>query len=179
MIKLKKILMEDFNYRKYLSEGELLKEDNPKPQEVIDAWKKATSSSELKRFCTRDNCGPAALDIMSFAKDKYGIELDSPFANKTQGFFRADRVVSGKRDFTTQMKKEFKNDGGNWNDDKERESWIENSKYSEGWKYIPHYWLVDEKGNIYDPVGQEQFIDAKYAKDLDKNRYVEEEPEIK
>ena len=38
---------------------------------------------------------------------------------------------------------------------------------------------VDKKGNIYDPVGQEQFVDRKLAKDLDKDRYVEEDPEVK
>ena len=41
---------------------------------------------------------------MSFAKNKYGIELDSPFPNKTQGYFKADKVVSGKKDFTKEMK---------------------------------------------------------------------------
>ena len=166
------------------------------PEEVIDAWKEHTKKGGnsynldhignpkhgqmmYKHFCRRDGCGPAALDIMSFAKKEYGIELDSPFPNKTQGYFKADKVVSGKKDFTKEMKQEFLDGGGNFNNAKEREAWIENSKYSEAWKYIPHYWLVDKKGNIYDPVGQEQFINRKYAKDLDPDRYVEEAPEIK
>ena len=41
---------------------------------LIDAWKKETSDSEIKMFCKRDGCGPAALDLMSFAKER-GIEL--------------------------------------------------------------------------------------------------------
>tara|TARA_R100000908_G_C3751696_1_gene146249 strand:+ start:483 stop:1040 length:558 start_codon:yes stop_codon:yes gene_type:complete len=180
MIKLKDILLESIT---------------PSPEEVIDAWKEHTKKGGnsynldhignpkhgqmmYKHFCRRDGCGPAALDIMSFAKNKYGIELKSPFPNKEQGYFRADKVVSGKKDFTKEMKQEFLDGGGNFNNAKEREAWIENSKYSEAWKYIPHYWLVDKKGNIYDPVGQEQFINRKYAKDLDPNRYVEEAPEI-
>ena len=171
MIKLKNILLEVVT---------------PKPEEVIDAWREKTKADDKNwtgtnmhaYYCRRDNCGPAALDIMMFAKKEYGIELDSPFPNKTQGYFKADKVVSGKKDFTQEMKIEFLEDGGNFNSAKERRVWIENSKYSESWKYIPHYWLVDKKGNIYDPVGQEQFVDKKYAKDLDPNRYVEEAPEI-
>ena len=174
----------------YAKGGEVIE-----PQEVIDAWKehrkKGGSSYNLDHFgnpkfgqemyryyCRRDGCGPAALDITYFAKNKYGIELKSPFPNKTQGYFRADKVASNKKDFTPEMKIEFFEDGGNWDNAKERRVWIENSKYSEAWKYIPHYWLVDKKGNIYDPVGQEQFVDKKLAKDLDKSRYVEDEPEV-
>ena len=134
-------------------------------QNLIDAWKKETSSSELKMFCKRDGCGPAALDLKSFAKER-GIEL-----KRIEGFFHADKVASEKKDFTPEMKDEFLDQGGNFNNPKEREEWVENSKYSNQWKFIPHYWLEDDKGNIYDPVGQEQFIDMGYAKDLNKERY--------
>ena len=179
MIKLKNILLEVIT---------------PKPAEVVDAWKEHTKKggdsynldnpgnpkygqTMYKHFCKRDGCGPAAIDFKSFAKNKYGLELKSPFTN--QGFFIADKVVSGKNDFTDEMKSEFLDGGGDFNNAKERQAWIENSKYSEAWKYIPHYWLVDNKGNIYDPVGQEQFVNRKYAKDLNKNRYVEKDIEVK
>ena len=69
------------------------------------------------------------------------------------------------------MKQEFLDQGGDFDDAKEREEWVANSKYSDQWKFIPHYWLEDNKGTVYDPVGQEQFIDAGYAKDLNPNRY--------
>jgi len=134
-------------------------------QNLIDAWKKETSSSELKMFCKRDGCGPAALDLMSFAKER-GIKL-----KRIEGFFHADKVASEKKDFTPEMKDEFLDQGGNFNDAEEREEWVENSKYSDQWKFIPHYWLEDDKGNIYDPVGQEQFIDMGFANDLNKERY--------
>jgi hypothetical protein len=154
-------------YRSYInsvkkSEG-LIKENIA--QNLIDAWKKETSSSELKIFCKRDGCGPAALDLMSFAKER-GIEL-----KRIEGFFHADKVASEKDDFTPEMKDEFLDQGGNFNDAEEREEWVENSKYSDQWKFIPHYWLEDDKGTIYDPVGQEQFIDMGLAKDLNKERY--------
>jgi len=134
-------------------------------QNLIDAWKKETSDSEIKMFCKRDGCGPGALDFKNFAKER-GIEL-----KRIEGFFHADKVASEKKDFTPEMKDEFLDQGGNFNNAKEREEWVENSKYSNQWKFIPHYWLEDDKGNIYDPVGQEQFIDMGYAKDLNKERY--------
>ena len=134
-------------------------------QNLIDAWKKETSDSEIKMFCKRDGCGPGALDFKNFAKER-GIEL-----KRIEGFFHADKVASEKKDFTPEMKDEFLDQGGNFNNAKEREEWVENSKYSDQWKFIPHYWLEDDKGNIYDPVGQEQFIDMGFAKDLNKERY--------
>jgi hypothetical protein len=136
-----------------------------KPSKLIDAWKKETSDSEIKYFCKRDNCGPAAIDFRNWAQS-LGIKL-----KRIEGFFHADKVVSGKRDFTPEMKDEFLDQGGNFNNPKEREEWVENSKYSDQWKFIPHYWLEDNKGTVYDPVGQEQFIDMGYAKDLNKKRY--------
>ena len=140
-------------------------EENVIQNKLIDAWKKETSPSELKMFCKRDGCGPAALDLKSFAKER-GIEL-----KRIEGFFHADKVASEKKDFTPEMKDEFLDQGGNFNNAKEREEWVENSKYSDQWKFIPHYWLEDDKGNVYDPVGQEQFIDMGFAKDLNKERY--------
>jgi len=141
------------------------KKENTTQNKLIDAWKKETSSSELKMFCKRDGCGPAALDLKNFAKER-GIEL-----KRIEGFFHADKVASEKKDFTNQMKQEFLDQGGDFDDAKEREEWVANSKYSDQWKFIPHYWLEDNKGTVYDPVGQEQFIDAGYAKDLNPNRY--------
>ena len=140
-------------------------EENVIQNKLIDAWKKETSPSELKMFCKRDGCGPAALDLKSFAKER-GIEL-----KRIEGFFHADKVASEKKDFTPEMKDEFLDQGGNFNNAEEREEWVENSKYSDQWKFIPHYWLEDDKGTIYDPVGQEQFIDMGFAKDLNKERY--------
>ena len=147
MIKLKDLLIEDTSI------------------DLINRWKRTVSDSEIKYYCKRDNCGPAAISFMQFLT-KQGIKG----LKRVEGFFKADTVVSDKNDFTTEMKKEFIQSGGNWNSSKERKQWIENSKYAQQWKYIPHYWVEDSKGTVYDPVGQEQFIDTGLAKDLDKKR---------
>ena len=148
MIKLKDLLIEDASF------------------DLIDSWKQTIPSSEIRYFCKRDNCGPAAISFMQFLtkQGKKGLK-------RVEGFFKADTVVSDKNDFTPEMKKEFMQSGGNWNSSKERKQWIENSKYARQWKYIPHYWVEDSNGTIYDPVGQEQFINTGLAKDLNKKRY--------
>lgn len=148
MIKLKDIL------------GEVVDTD------LVNQWKKTVSPAELKYFCVRDNCGPAAIDFMQFLTKK-GIQG----LKRVRGFFLADEVVSDKKDFTSQMKTEFLQDGGDWDNKLDRKKWIENSKYEKQWKYIPHFWVEDSRGNIYDAVGEEQFIKTKLAKDLNPNRY--------
>ena len=133
---------------------------------LIQQFRQEAGSQQCSIYDKRDNCGPAALDFISWAESKGIKDL-----KRIRGFFRADIPVSGKRDFTREMKQEFLKDGGNWNSAKERFEWISNSKYKEQWKYIPHFWVEDSKGRIYDTVGQQQFIDAGYSKDLNSDRY--------
>lgn len=127
---------------------------------------KFTTAKQCTIYGKRDNCGPAALDFISWAKSKGIKDL-----KRINGYFKADIPVSSKKDFTHEMKQEFLSDGRNWDSAKERFEWISNSQYAEQWKYIPHYWVEDSNNKIYDPVGQLQFIDTGYAKDLNSNRY--------
>ena len=144
---------------------DLLKE-TASPESLIAQWKQTVSPKELKYFCKRDNCGPAALSFMQFLTKHGAQEL-----NRVEGYFKADSVVYDKADFTEEMKQEFISDGGNWNNADDRKQWIETSEYADQWKFIPHYWVRDSQGNIYDPVGEEQFIKTKLAADLNKDRY--------
>ena len=134
--------------------------------ELVQQFKKEVGAKQCSLYGKRDNCGPAALDFISWAESK-GIKG----LKRIDGYFKADIPISSKRDFTREMKQEFLNDGGNWDSAKDRFDWIINSKYAKQWKYIPHYWVEDTSGKIYDPSGQQQFIDAGYAKDLNSDRY--------
>ena len=140
---------------------------------IVKQFRKELGSQQCNIYDKRDNCGPAASDFVMWTElnpsvvRQYGIKD----LKIIRGFFKGDIPVSAKKDFTREMKKEFLKDGGNWNNDKERFEWISNSKYAEQWKYIPHYWVEDSKGKIYDPVGQQQFIDAGYSEDLNSDRY--------
>ena len=134
---------------------------------LIQQFRQEVGPKQCSIYDKRDNCGPAALDFISWAKSKGIKDL-----KRINGYFKADIPVSSKNDFTREMKQEFLNDGGDWNNAKERFKWISNSKYAEQWKHIPHYWVEDSNGKIYDPTGQQQFIDAGYAKDLNPDRYV-------
>ena len=104
--------------------------------------------------------------MIDWAKSR-GIELQ-----RYEGYFTADSVVSDKADFTRDMKKEFTSLGLDFNDADARKHFIKtNQKYAEEWKQIPHYWLQDSSGEIYDPTGYIQFIETGLARDLDKSRY--------
>lgn len=106
----------------------------------------------------------ARYDVLGQEK---GIDL-----TKHGGFFVADHVVYDKADFTKEMKIEFKHSGLDFNNPDDRKQFIEtNPKYSEEWKKIPHFWLQDAQGNIYDPSGYIQFVKTGLSSDLDKSRY--------
>ena len=127
---------------------------------------KSITPKELRYYSIRDNCGPAALHMMDWAKEK-GIEL-----HRVNGYFVADNVIYDKADFTKEMKHEFLQQGLDFNDPKSRQEFIaSNPKYSKEWKKVPHYWLQDDRGTVYDPTGYIQFIKTGLAKDLDKSRY--------
>ena len=143
-----------------------LSEINPKT--LVDEFIASISKREISLYSIRDNCGPAAIDFISWLKTK-GIN-----AHRVQGYFKADSVVFDKADFTKEMKAEFIKDGGNFNSSKDRKEWIDNSKYSEEWKEIPHYWVkIEGSSKIFDPSGELQFIKSGLAKDLNPTRYIE------
>jgi hypothetical protein len=131
---------------------------------LVDKFLKATGG----KYGKRDQCGPACLDFIDWAKQQ-GIEL-----KRVRGEFVADEVVHAKADFTPEMKKEFMQSGLDWNSAADRKAWIEQSKYAEEWKRVPHYWTVDKDGNIHDPSGYQQLVKTGLAKDLDPSRYIPE-----
>ncbi len=148
------------------SDEEVHDEDAESSPDLIQQFRQEAGPSQCNLYDKRDNCGPAALDFISWAESK-GIEG----LKRIDGYFKADIPVSSKNDFTEEMKQEFLNDGGDWDDAEERFEWLSNSEYAEQWKYIPHYWVEDTNGKIYDPSGQQQFIGAGYAKDINPDRY--------
>ena len=133
--------------------------------DILTDFMKSLSQKEIKFYSIRDNCGQAALDFIDFAK-KQGIEL-----HRVRGYFKADSIVYDKADFTSVMKKEFKDSGLNFNLDSDRKKWIEQSKYFKEYHEIPHYWTIDSKNKIYDPSGYLQFVNTGLSKDLNKSRY--------
>lgn len=134
--------------------------------DLVSTFLKSISPKELRLYSVRDNCGPAALHMKDWAEGQ-GINLQ-----RYGGYFTADNVVYDKADFTKDMKKEFLRQGLNFNDTEARKQFIEtNPKYSEEWKKIPHYWLQDSQGQVYDPTGYIQFVKTGLAKDLNSARY--------
>ena len=111
--------------------------------DLVSQFLKSIPPKELKYYSIRDNCGPAALHMMSWAREK-GLELQ-----RYGGYFVADNVVYDKADFTKEMKHEFLQQGLDFNDPKSRQEFIaSNPKYSKEWKKVPHYWLQDKQGNV-------------------------------
>jgi hypothetical protein len=136
-------------------------------EELVSQFLKSISPKELRYYSIRDNCGPAALHMRNWA-EKQGIDL-----KRHGGYFVADNVVYDKLDFTKEMKQDFLKQGLDFNDPTARKEFIEsNPEYSEEWKKVPHYWLQDNQGNIYDPTGYIQFIKTGLSSDLDSRRYL-------
>jgi len=135
---------------------------------LVSEFLKSISPKELKYYSIRDNCGPAALHMKDWAKTQ-GIDL-----KRHDGYFVADNVVYDKLDFTKEMKRDFLKQGLDFNNPTARKEFIEsNPEYSEEWKKVPHYWLQDNQGNIYDPTGYIQFIKTGLSSDLDSWRYMD------
>jgi len=134
---------------------------------LVSNFLNSISPKELGYYSIRDNCGPSALHMISWANER-GLELQ-----RYGGYFVADNVVYDKADFTKEMKREFLQQGLDFNDSQARKEFIEsNPEYSEEWKKVPHYWLQDKQGNIYDPTGYIQFVKTGLAKDLNASRYL-------
>ena len=135
--------------------------------DLVTDFLKNISPRELRYYSIRDNCGPAALHMKDWAAAK------GPELQRYGGYFVADKVVYDKDDFTKEMKRDFLRHGLDFNDPAARKQFIEsNPEYSDEWKKIPHYWLQDQNGNVYDPTGPIQFIKTGLAKDLAKTRYL-------
>ena len=139
-----------------------------KPSTLVAEFLASLSPGELDYYRIRDNCGPAALHMKDWARER-GIEL-----HRYHGHFAADHVVHDKDDFTKEMKHDFAQQGLDFNDPQQRKEYIElHPTYSEEWKKVPHYWLQDDQGNIYDPVGHIQFVKTGLARDLNPSRYLD------
>lgn len=137
---------------------------------LVNEFLSTRTNNERRFYAIRDNCGPAASDMRNWLENTKGIKT-----KRVRGEFVADDVVSKKADFTPDMKKEFISAGLDWNSPEDRYNFIKNNpKYATEWKKIPHYWLTDESGEIYDPTGYIQFINPGLATDLNKRRYIPE-----
>lgn len=156
--------------------SDILKENHQSfIKKLIDDFLES-NKKDIGFYSIRDNCGPACLDMWAWVnKNNKTLPNKSPIVLKrVKGFFKADVVVSDKEDFTYEMKQEFKLTNKDFNKDSDRKSFIEsNPKYKEEWKLIPHYWLVDQNNEIYDPTGNLQFIKTGLSKDLNKKRYIQ------
>ena len=78
----------------------LLSEKESKNDSLVEEFIKTRSPREISFYSKRDNCGPAALDFISWAKTEKGISL-----KRVKGTFLADKVVSEKEDFTPRNEK--------------------------------------------------------------------------
>jgi predicted nucleotidyltransferase len=139
-------------------------------QALVNDFLSTKTNHERRFYAIRDNCGPAASDMRNWLENTKGIKT-----KRVRGEFVADDIVSEKADFTPDMKKEFISAGLDWNSPEDRYNFIKNNpKYATEWKKIPHYWLTDKSGEIYDPTGYIQFINTGLATDLNKRRYIPE-----
>jgi hypothetical protein len=139
-------------------------------QALVNDFLSTKTNHERRFYAIRDNCGPAASDMRNWLENTKGIKT-----KRVRGEFVADDIVSEKADFTPDMKKEFIGAGLDWNIPEDRYNFIKNNpKYATEWKKIPHYWLTDDHGEIYDPTGYIQFINSGLATDLNKRRYIPE-----
>ena len=139
-------------------------------QALVNDFLSTVTNQERRFYAIRDNCGPAASDMRNWLENTKGIKT-----KRVRGEFVADDIVSKKADFTPDMKKEFISAGLDWNSPEDRYNFIKNNpKYATEWKKIPHYWLTDKSGEIYDPTGYIQFINTGLATDLNKRRYIPE-----
>ena len=139
------------------------------PQDITNEFLNSISSTEKTYYKKRDNCGPAALHMQQWLLDNKKIST-----KRVRGNFIADDIVYDKDDFTLEMRKELQAAGLNWNSAKDRYDFIKNNKKYSEWNEVPHYWLEDSKGIIYDPTGYIQFIKTGLAKDLNPSRYKKE-----
>lgn len=140
-----------------------------KPENLVADFLASLSKREKKFYNTRNNCGPAALALLDYAKLK---EFPKSL-ERVQGYFQADMVVSAKKDFTPEMKEEYQKEGFDFQNAEQRKSWVEShDAYKDDWRKVPHYWLIDEDRAIYDPSGEMQFVQTKLAPDLNFHRYL-------
>lgn len=136
---------------------------------LIEAKKSKDYSkkSNYEYYSIRGNCGVAAIDFIMYAEKINGGKF-----KRIYGFFKCDKFLSEKSDFTKEMKSELLKSGFDINKKSDRDMFLaSNKEYSTKWKYCPHYWCVDSTGTIYDPSGMMQFVQTGLAKDLSSNRY--------
>lgn len=130
-------------------------------------WLDSLQNEEKAFLSTRDNCGYAALLFIDFVKETTGQEF-----MRIRGEFIVDVVLHDKDDFTKEMKNQLKKDGFNFHNTNDRKQWIENSEHKDEWQKCPHYWVVDEKGNIFDPIAKSMFVTTGLAVNVNKERYL-------
>ncbi len=102
-------------------------------------------------YSKRDNCGPAVLDFIDWAKENKNLDLE-----RIKGEVKLKDVVYDKADFTKEMRDELVRAGYKFNFPDDRKEFILKSKYKDLYYYSPHYWAFGNN-TIYDPAGLLQF----------------------
>ena len=135
-------------------------------EELIKAFhKESVKNNKYKLYCKRDNCGPAVLDFIDFAKSYRVYDIE-----RVSGFFEADNFVHSFKDLTPEEHQMMKKEGLDPKLDKDRITFIQDNKIETELRFIPHYWAV-RKGKILDVVGDCQFIKTGLARDIKPYRY--------
>lgn len=157
------------DYRSRL--GEITESTNPMDliaqfHQICKQRRTYSTKSDYDYFGIRDNCGQACIDFIEYARSK-GVVL-----KRVEGYFLCDHVLSSKKDFTKPMISELRTSGLDFNSEVDRKKFLDtNPKYAEEWKLAPHYWCVDDNGQIYDPSAYMQFIKTRLSTDLSRERY--------
>lgn len=125
--------------------------------------------SSIEYGCIRDNCGIPAIDLELFAKQ---YNYDIPRIN---GFFKADKPLFLKKDFTPNELKQMKNQGLNPSEYQDRKQFAIQNNLIDELKFIPHSWN-EYNGKIIDLTGHKQFVETNIATDLNQKRYTTNNP---
>jgi len=147
-------------------------ENLAKPEDLVAQFQSSSYFKQNHQFRYRGHCTEVANAFKVWATEQ---GVDTSTFKITEGMFKADNIVSAKRDLTDMMRYEMKKLNLNPGSREDRYKFIsEHPTRKHEWKYIPHAWVKDNKGNIYDPSGKYQFINTGLAADLNRSRYREE-----
>jgi hypothetical protein len=157
---------------KYIPEEVLNKEFIKYKEYIIDYFKENKETFIYGQ--KRDNCGVIAGDFSLYMKNR-GIKIE-----RVRGDFLNDKGSYKELDFYKEELIDMKNKNLNPKLLEDRIKYCDIMSLHERQKMIPHYWNVDESGNIIDLSGYSQFVKTKLSQDINFKRYIEEnKPKLK
>lgn len=134
---------------------------------LVSDFLSSVCESDYHTYSIRDNCGLACIDFSTWCIKNHGLQL-----SRIRGYVSVDKVLADREDFTNTMRVELRSAGLNFNSQSDRILFLEtNDRYCEKWKLAPHYWMIDDNRNLYDPSGKMQFIDSGFVGSLDVSKY--------